>query len=423
MLITLVAILVLLVMSAFFSGAETALTAASRARMHRLAQQGDRRAEKVNRLLLRKERMIGAILLGNNLVNITASALATSLLIGLFGETGVAYATVAMTLLILVFSEVMPKSYAINHADRLALLVAPVLLPVVSALAPVLVAIQAVVRGTLGAFGVSMAPTLTSSEIEEELRGVIELHGSRGTPDDKHAMLRGIMDLGDLEVADVMTHRSKVEMIDADQEPQRIIDQVLASSYSRLPLWRDEPDNIIGLLHAKDLLRLVREQGGEVTREQIEGIAGKPWFIPETTSLFHQLQMFRRRREHFALVVDEYGSLMGVVTLEDIIEEIVGEIDDEHDRPITGVRVQPDGSYVVAGTTAIRDLNREFGWNLPDEEASTVAGLLLHEVRRIPKPGQRFTIAGFEVEVLRRQHNRITLLRLMPRALEPAAGK
>ena len=416
MLITLVAILVLLVMSAFFSGAETALTAASRARMHR-------RAEKVNRLLLRKERMIGAILLGNNLVNITASALATSLLIGLFGETGVAYATVAMTLLILVFSEVMPKSYAINHADRLALLVAPVLLPVVSALAPVLVAIQAVVRGTLGAFGVSMAPTLTSSEIEEELRGVIELHGSRGTPDDKHAMLRGIMDLGDLEVADVMTHRSKVEMIDADQEPQRIIDQVLASSYSRLPLWRDEPDNIIGLLHAKDLLRLVREQGGEVTREQIEGIAGKPWFIPETTSLFHQLQMFRRRREHFALVVDEYGSLMGVVTLEDIIEEIVGEIDDEHDRPITGVRVQPDGSYVVAGTTAIRDFNREFGWNLPDEEASTVAGLLLHEVRRIPKPGQRFTIAGFEVEVLRRQHNRITLLRLMPRALEPAAGK
>jgi Mg2+/Co2+ transporter CorB len=423
MLITIIVIVVLLVMSAFFSGAETALTAASRARMHRLAQQGNRRAQKVNALLARKERMIGAILLGNNTVNILASALATSVLIGLFGETGVAYATVGMTLLILVFSEVMPKSYAINHADRLSLMVAPLMLVIVSALAPVLVAIQAVVHGTLGAFGVSMARTLSSREIEEELRGVIELHGAKGAPDDKHAMLRGIMDLADLEVADIMTHRSGVEMIDADLEPDEIIDQVLASQYSRLPLWRGEPDNIIGLLHAKDMLRLVREAEGAVARAQIEAMAGKPWFIPESTSLFHQLQMFRLRREHFALVVDEYGSLMGVVTLEDIIEEIVGEIDDEHDRPIAGVRAQPDGSYVVAGTTAIRDLNREFGWALPDEEASTIAGLLLHVARRIPKPGQRFTVDGFDFEVLRRQHNRITLLRLMPPALEPATGK
>jgi Mg2+/Co2+ transporter CorB len=423
MLITIIVIVVLLVMSAFFSGAETALTAASRARMHRLAQQGNRRAQKVNLLLARKERMIGAILLGNNTVNILASALATSVLIGLFGETGVAYATVGMTLLILVFSEVMPKSYAINHADRLSLIVAPLMLVIVGALAPLLVAIQAVVRGTLGVFGVTMARSLSSREIEEELRGVIELHGGKGVPDDKHAMLRGIMDLADLDVADIMTHRSSVETIDADLEPDEIIDQVLASPYSRLPLWRGEPDNIIGLLHAKDMLRLIRQAESAVTRGQIEAMAGKPWFIPESTSLFHQLQMFRLRREHFALVVDEYGSLMGVVTLEDIIEEIVGEIDDEHDRPIAGVRVQPDGSYVVSGTAAIRDLNREFGWALPDEEASTIAGLLLHVARRIPKPGQRFTVEGFDFEVLRRQHNRITLLRLMPPALEPATGK
>lgn len=423
MVLIIIAIAILLVLSGFFSGAETAMTAASRARMHRLAQQGSKRAEIVNRLLARKERMIGAILLGNNLVNILASALATSALIGLFGDTGVAYATVAMTLLILIFSEVMPKSYALNHADKLALFVAPVLIVVVNALSPLVVAIQAVVRGTLGAFGVSMSRTLTSSEIEEELRGVIEMHGVGTSPDDKPAMLRGIMDLADLDVSDVMTHRSSVEMIDADLDPEKIIDLVLGSAYSRLPMWREEPDNIVGLLYAKDLLRLVRHSSGPITRDQIDEMAGKPWFIPESTSLFHQLQMFRSRREHFALVVDEYGSLEGVVTLEDIIEEIVGEIDDEHDPQVADVRVQPDGSYVVAGSAAIRDLNREFGWTLPDEEASTIAGLLLHTARRIPKPGQRFTIMGFGVEVLRRQHNRITLLRLNPPAGDTPSGK
>ena len=416
MLLIIIAIVVLLILSGFFSGSETAMTAASRARMHRLEQQGNKRAAAVNKLLASKERLIGAILLGNNLVNILASALATSALIGLFGDTGVAYATVAMTLLVLIFSEVMPKSYALNHADKLALLVAPVLLVVVAALAPLVVAIQAVVRGTLGAFGVEMARTLTSSEIEEELRGVIEMHGGNGNgqPDDKQAMLRGIMDLADLDVSDVMTHRSSVETIDADMDPAKIIDVVLASPYSRLPLWRDQPDNIVGLLHAKDLLRLVRQTENEVSSAQIDSMAGKPWFIPESTSLFHQLQMFRRRREHFALVVDEYGSLMGVVTLEDIIEEIVGEIDDEHDPHVAGVREQPDGTFIIAGTTPIRDLNREYGWTLSDEEASTIAGLLMHVARRIPKPGQRFKVEGFTVEVLRRQHNRITLLRLTP---------
>ena len=416
MIFIIIGIAVLLVLSAFFSASETAMTAASRARMHRLAKQGRKGAIAVNRLLARKEQMIGAILLGNNLVNILASALATSALIGLAGEPGVAYATVIMTLLVLVFAEVMPKSYALNHADRLALLVAPVLLVIVNVLSPAIIAVHAFVRTILGAFGVSLSKTLTSSEIEEELRGVIDLHAANATSDDKQAMLHGIMDLADLEVSDVMTHRSNVVTIDADQTPDQIIDQVLGSPYSRLPLWRDDPDNIIRVIHAKDLLRVIRQTDADVGRDQIEAVAGEPWFIPETTSLFHQMQMFRRRREHFALVVDEYGSLMGVVTLEDIIEEIVGEIDDEHDPHVTGVRAQPDGSLIVAGTTTVRDLNREFGWTLPDEEASTIAGLLMHVARRIPKPGQRFVVEGFAVEVLRRQRNSITLLRLTPPA-------
>ena len=417
-----IGILVLLVFSAFFSGAETAMTAASRARMHRLAQQGNKRAEAVNALLARRERLIGALLMGNNLVNILASALATSLLIGLFGDSGVAIATAVMTVLVLVFAEVMPKSYAINHADRLALLVAPVLRVVVEVLSPAVYAVQAIVSGTLGLFGVSMAPNRTPSEIEEELRGIIEMHGTKGSPDDVSAMLHGIMDLADLDVSDVMTHRSSMATIDADLAPDDIIDQVLGSAYTRLPLWRDDPDNIVGVIHAKDLLRLVRQQGRMVDAKELAELAAKPWFIPESTSLFHQLQMFRRRREHFALVVDEYGSLMGVVTLEDILEEIVGEIDDEHDVEAAEVTPQADGSYVVSGTASIRDLNREFGWSLPDEEASTIGGLLMHVARRIPKPGQRFTIEGFVFEVVRRQHNRIVLLKLTP-AGNPTTGK
>ena len=328
-----------------------------------------------------------------------------------------------MTVLVLIFAEVMPKSYAINHADRLALLFAPVLGMLVAVLAPAVAAVRAIVRGTLGLFGVSMTPTRTPSEIEEELRGIIEMHGTRGSPDDVSAMLHGIMDLADLDVSDVMTHRSAVATIDADLPPEDIIDQVLGSAFTRLPLWRDDPDNIVGVLHAKDLLRVVRQQGATIDAQQIAELAAKPWFIPESTSLFHQLQLFRGRREHFALVVDEYGSLMGVVTLEDILEEIVGEIDDEHDPEAAEVKVQADGSYVIAGTASIRDLNREYGWSLPDDEASTIGGLLMHVARRIPKPGQRFTIEGFVFEVVRRQHNRIVLLKLTPTETPAATGK
>lgn len=415
MLITAGAIVLLLILSAFFSGSETALTVASRPLMHQMAQNGDHRAIIVNQLRERTDRLIGTILLGNNMVNILASALATSLMISLFGEAGVAYATVGMTLLVLVFSEIMPKTYAFHHANGLALALAPLVRLVVRVLSPITNSIQAVVNATLRLLGTNPESKQGIGPSAEELRGAIELHTGEGEPvQQERAMLRSILDLSEVEVAEIMIHRKNVSMIDADAPIEAIVAQVLTSPYTRIPLWRGEPDNIIGVIHAKALLRAVRS---EINREGLDivALAVKPWFVPDSTTLLDQLQAFRRRREHFALVVDEYGTFMGIVTLEDILEEIVGDIVDEHDIPAPGVVRQPDGSYIVQGSVTIRDLNRRFDWSLPDEDAATIAGLVLHEVRRIPEVGQAFMFYGMRFEILRRHRHQITSIRITPR--------
>ncbi len=415
MLITLSAIFVLLLLSAFFSGSETALTAASRPLMHQMEQTGNQRAGLVNRLQHSSDRLIGTILLGNNLVNILASALATSLLITLFGKAGVVYATVAMTLLVLIFAEILPKTYAFRNANKMALGIAPIINVLVTILSPLTHAMQVVVQMTLWLFGAEHEAKEGMGPSAEELRGAIALHtGEKGTIKHERAMLRSILDLTEVEVGEIMTHRKNVTMIDADEPLGKVVKQVLASPFTRLPLWRGEPDNIVGVIHAKALLRAVRGGDNKLDGIDVVKLAGRPWFVPESTSLLDQLQAFRKRREHFALVVDEYGTLMGIVTLEDILEEIVGDIADEHDIPVPGVVRQPDGSYVVQGTVTIRDLNRRFEWGLPDEEAATVAGLVLHEARRIPDVGQAFIFHGLRFEILRRHRHQITAIRIAP---------
>ncbi len=413
--ISLAAIFVLLVLSAFFSGSETALTAASRPRMHNLEQSGISRAGLVNRLLDHKDRLIGAILLGNNLVNIMASALATSLLIGIFGEAGVVYATLSMTLLVLIFAEVLPKTYAFHNADRLALRVAPILRPVVLLLAPVTQGVQLIVRGTLRLFGIRLQASFGSDEAEEELRGAIDLHSGQ-SEDERHEreMLRSILDLAEIWVEEIMIHRRDVTALDIELPPETIVDEVLASPYTRIPLWRAKPDNIVGVLHAKALLRALRSAGEDPAHIDAQAISGDPWFIPETTDLLSQLQAFRSRHEHFAIVVDEYGEFLGIVTLEDILEEIVGDIADEHDVEIEGVQVEEDGAITVDGRVTIRDLNRRFDWRLPSDEAATIAGLVLYEARTIPREGQVFAFHGFSFEILRRKRNQLTLIRMTP---------
>jgi len=420
--ITSAGVLGLLCLSAFFSGSETALTAASRAHMHQLEREGDKRAGLVNRLIADKEALIGALLLSNNLVNILASALATSMLITLFGEAGVAYATLVMTALIVIFAEVLPKTYAINNADTTSRAIAPLIRVVVLALRPLVVLITYVTRGTMRLFRADLG-SIGDIGSDKELRGAIELH--RGPEEEtahERAMLRSILDLADVEVSEIMTHRRNVVAVEADLPRAELVDAVLASPYTRIPLWRDDSDNIVAVVHAKALLRALRSHGPDLAGLDILEISTTPWFIPDTTTLLDQLQAFRARREHFALVVDEYGSLQGVVTLEDILEEIVGDIADEHDLPVAGVRLQPNGSLIVEGTVTLRDLNRQFEWDLPDDEASTIAGLVLHEARRIPEVGQTFTFYGFRFEILRRQRNQITSLRITPPA-EPAPGE
>lgn len=419
--IVLIAIFVLLVASAFFSGSETALTGASRARIHTLEQQGDERARRVSRLWERRERVIGALLVGNNLVNITASTLSASLFIAWFGDAGIVYATIAMTVLVVLFSEVMPKTYAIHHADGLALWVARPVSWLVAALAPVTRAADLLVKGSMGAFGVSFDKTSAEQEerAEEELRGAIELHARPQEPAER-AMLRSILDLAEVEVSEIMTHRRDVVAIDADLPADEIMRQVLDSPFTRVPLWRGNPDNIVGVLHAKRLLRALQAAGAEPARLDVMSVAQSPWFIPDTTDLLQQLHAFRERHEHFALVVDEYGVFLGIVTLEDILEEIVGEIADEHDEPIEGVKAEPDGSFVIDGRVTLRDLNRQFDWKLPDDEASTIAGLVLYEARAIPDVGQIFAFHGFRFEILGRQRHQITKVKVTPLAEVPS---
>jgi Mg2+/Co2+ transporter CorB len=413
-LLSVLAIIALQAASAFFSGSETALTAVSRPMMHQMEQEGSRPARMVNQLLSRRERLLGALLLGNNLVNILASSLATGVLVGLFGDAGIVYATIGMTVLVVLFGEVLPKTYAIYHANRVALLVALPVRIVVAVLAPPVRAIEVVVRGVFRLFGASYAASVSPEAAMMELRGAIEVHAGEEEVREERRMLRSILELADVEVGQVMTHRRNLVTIDSGLPVEEVFDQVVASPYTRLPLWRDDPDNIVGVLHVKDVLRAV--QGAEEGTEGIDvvDLAADPWFIPDSTTLQEQLQAFRQRREHFALVVDEYGSLMGVVTLEDILEEIVGDIADEHDVAVAGVRPQSDGTYIIDGAVPIRDLNREFEWRLPDAEAATIAGLVLHEARRIPEVGQVFRFYGLRIEIARRQRNQITALRVTP---------
>jgi Mg2+/Co2+ transporter CorB len=420
--LALAAVLLCLLLSAFFAGSETGLTASSRASMHRLEKQGSRRAALVNRLLAARERMMGAVLLGNNAVNIAASSLATGVLLAWFGEVGVVYATVVMTVVIVVFAEVLPKTAAFNAPDRVALAVARPMDFTVRLLAPVLIAVEWLVRRLLRLFGVKVGESESILSPHEELRGAVDLlHRLGGVERLDRDMLRGLLDLRDLTVADVMIHRTEMITVCADDPPEQIVQAVLDSEVTRVPLWKGKPENILGIVHAKDLLHAVQAADGDLGKVDVAAIARPPWFVPEIRPLSEQLKAFRRRKTPFALVVDEYGEVMGLVTLEDILEEIVGDITDEHDVAVPGVRPQPDGSVNVDGGVPIRDLNRAMEWSLPDGQATTVAGLVIHEARSIPEPGQTFTFHGFRFRVLRRERNRITALRITPLVRKPTA--
>ncbi|MBQ0824074.1 HlyC/CorC family transporter [Microvirga terrae] len=404
-----------LLLSAFFSAGETAFTGASRSRMLVLEKGGDRRAKLVNRLLEMRERFIGTVLIGNNIVNIGVSAFATSVLVAIFGQEGAIYATVIMSVLVIVFAEVLPKTVAISSPETVSLALSRPMTWAVAFLGPLAIAIEGIVRLMLRPFGIRIGANTPILSASEEIRGQVALlHKEGGVAKVERDMLGGLLDLEDLTVSEVMVHRTKMRTINADLSSEEIVREVLSSPYTRMPLWRESQENIVGVLHAKDLLRALDAVGGDAGRLKVEAIALETWFVPDTTSLRDQLKAFLAKKTHFALVVDEYGEVMGLVTLEDILEEIVGDIKDEHDLSVQGVRPQPNGSVNVDGSVPIRDLNRAMDWNLPDQEATTIAGLVIHEAQTIPDTGQIFTFHGCRFQVLRKSRNRIMALRITP---------
>lgn len=421
--VTVGCILALIAVSGFFSGSETALTASSRGKLKSQGDKGEKGALTALRLTEDSERLIGAILLGNNLVNILAASLATALFTRMFGESGVALATLVMTVLVLVFAEVLPKTYAITNPETAAGRVAPVLRPVVAIFAPVVNVVRFIVRRVLALFGVRIDPDRNVLSVHEEIAGALALGHSEGMLEKEHRdRLLGALDLGERTVEEIMLHRSQIEFIDADTPTEEVIAQCVQSSHSRLPVFRGEQENIIGVLNVRDLMRevhhLLSHGKGRLKRVRhlrLESIVRPPYFVPETTPLDEQMRHFLQRRNHFALVVDEYGALHGLITLEDILEEIVGEIEDEYDVAEATPMFRIEGGEVLAdGAMTIRDLNRAMDWQLPDDEAITVAGLVIHESQQIPQEGQVFGFHGFRFEVVERVENRLTRLRIRP---------
>ena len=410
---TILIVLCLLVISGFFSGSETALTAASRARIHAAERDGNKAASIVSRLLASRERLIGALLLGNNMVNIGASVLMAGLMTQLFGESGTSQllATIVMTVLILIFAEVLPKTYAITRPDQASLSVARPVGIIVAVFAPIVALVQVIVNGVLRLFGVRSDASPWSAA--DEIRGAVDLHHQEGgVAKGARDQIIGVLELDELTVEEVMVHRKNIIMVDGESPPDQILKEVLASGHTRLPVWNGDQDNVVGVLHAKDLLKALLKAGGDIEAVNIRKITRDAWFVPETTSVVKQLRAFQQKREHFAIAVDEYGALMGVITLEDILEEIVGDIQDEYDEELAGLTRHSDGSITIRGDIPIRDLNRAMDWKLPDEEAVTIAGLVIHESQTIPDEKQTFSYYGYRFEVLTRQRNQIKSLKV-----------
>lgn len=424
LLITPGAVIVLLVFSAFFSGSETALTAVSRGRMHQLEKEGSPNARRINKMVEDRERLIGALLLGNTFVNILASSIATEVLSVRYGPTAVAITTAVMTIVILIFAEVLPKTLAIARTDKFALVVATPVSWVVAILAPIVHAVQWVVWHVLRLVGIKQEESGDVVEPHEEIRGTVEIHHEEGNVERGHRdMLTGVLDLRELQIADVLVHRKAIAAVNADLPASELFEALIDANHTRVPVWRGTPDNIIGILRTYDVVREYTERRGQMGEFDVLSLMAEPWFVPDTTTLEEQLQAFRRRRSHFALVVDEYGALQGVVTREDILDEVLGDIPDDQEKGIRGsVRKQADGSYIIDGTIPVRDLNREMNWELPEDDATTIAGLVIHEARTIPEARQRFAFHGFKFEILRRQRNQITALRVTPPAPTQASA-
>ncbi len=400
-----VILVVLILLSGFLSGSETAITAASKARITYQYKKGSKRAEYVIKILDNKDNVISTLLLSNNLVNILASSLATAFFYDIFGVKGIFYSTMIMTVLLVIFAEVLPKTYAINKPTRTALIISPIIYFLNKALFLFVFVINQIVR--LFFRRKDIDNKIKDQQSEEELKGVIDLYKT-SNPDyeQEKEMLQSILQLNDITVQEVFTHRKNIYSIDSSLPTAEIINKINVSNYTRIPFWKDNPENIIGLLNVRSLNIDLKNQ--EKSKEIIFEKIKKPWFIPETTNLLEQLVEFRRRKEHLALVVDEYGELLGLITLEDIIEEIVGEIVDEIDIPDDDFKPNNIGKIITSGEKNLRDLYKYFELEPPESEASTIAGHIMEITKKIPLYGEIVKDSKFKYRILSHSRKQIS---------------
>ena len=401
-------ILFLIICSAFFSSSETALTAVSEARINELVNKGNKKAKLIEKILKNRDKMIGTILIGNNFVNIIASVYATSFAIEFFTNVPLIIITIILTIILVIFAEMIPKTYALKNADEIALSVSPLINLIIILFTPLTFLTEKLSKIITG-------PDYASEEAKtEELKGMIRLHAGKETRAiERGKIMSSMIDIEDVNIEEVMTHRGVVTMIDINSSAANIYKIAGESPYTRIPVFSGTQDNIIGILHVKELFRFLQRNMFQDTKSiALKDILIDPYFAPETTPILDQLEIFRGRKEHFAIVVNEYGDFRGIVTLEDIIEEIVGEIDDETDINVEGVKSQPDGSLIIDGSVTIRDLNRSLAWDLPDENYNTIAGLVVFETKTIPNPGQEFRLFGIKIRILQKDKNFLSKLRL-----------
>lgn len=413
-----IGMIVSIALSGLISGSETAVTSASRAYLYHLAKKGDKRAKKAILLQENIGTSIGTILVLNQLVLYLIPIGSTLFSIRYLTAGEAAILQMVLAVCIVIYAEIFPKMLALRFTTQFALFIAPAILKMVVLLKPIIAILELCAKLTLRMIGIKAEKESIPDQADEELRGAIEMHASEGDEEEtqKKSMLKSILDLEEISVSHAMVHRKNLRTINAALPIEKIAEELTSCPFSRVPLWVDNPENIIGILKTKTFFRALQLQNGNMEKIKLSNLMSVPWFIPETTHLLDQLQSFQKKREHFALVVDEYGDLMGCITLEDILEEIVGEIADEYDTIATGINVQQDGAIIADGSTPIRDLNRQFDLNIPEDDAATIAGYVMHEVRKIPDAGQTYVLSGIKIEILRRQGNQVSLVRVTPPA-------
>ena len=405
-------VICLLLLSGLLSGSETSITSVSKSKIHKLAIRGDKRAKQLLHLIKNKSDFISSLLIGNNFVNILASVLMTAILIKYYGDKGILYSTILMSLLIVIFSEVLPKNYALIRPDRFALAMAKYLIVFSKIITPIMLLVKVINWSFFKIMNIDMENKVTSKTAREDIRNIINMHEDEGRLlKDEGDMLNAILDLKEITVEKIMTHRKNIYSIDLNNKNEFFL-KISKSSFSRIPVWKENPNNILGLIHAKNVLSNLSDQG-QLDILKIKENLIKPWFVPETTKAKDQLNEFIQRKEKLAFVVDEYGELMGLISMEDIIEEIVGNIFDEKDFSTIGIRKIDINTYRIRGDVNIRDINRELDIQIPDTFYSTIAGYIIHETESFPDVGQIFSFGDIRYEIVNKNKNQITQIKMV----------